>query len=99
MDALTDASPECKELLPTTAATFFQHFRLVQEDVNDFGTHNFCVSSFEVYGRALFVRPTAPMPAKAQLHATSATLRKSFDRIPPPPQPKAPEKSGGKKKQ
>ena len=26
MDALTDASPECKELLPTTAATFFQHF-------------------------------------------------------------------------
>jgi hypothetical protein len=26
MDAITDVSPECKELLPATASSFFQHF-------------------------------------------------------------------------
>lgn len=69
---------------------YYQYFRLTQTGPNANGTNNFCVSSFEVYGRVMHVEPLVS-ESSYFLPRTRLTKQgfKSFSPLPPPVEPKA----------
>eukprot|EP00667_Euglena_gracilis_P003012 EG_transcript_3019 len=70
-ESLTHATPfgfwELPRIDDPRSARYFRYFRLTQTAPNSFGTHEFQISSFEVYGRFLHVMddqsPPPPPPA------------------------------------
>lgn len=63
----------------------FQHFRLTQTAANSHGTHQFCVSAFEVYGRIIFVEKlTVESAASLPKTKVERTGFKTFSALPPP---------------
>ena len=69
---------------------YFQYFRLTQTGPNANGTNNFCISSFEVYGKVMHVEPLVS-ESSYFLPKTRLTKLgfKSFSALPPPVEPKA----------
>ena len=77
----------------------FQHFRIVQTGHNALGTQHLCVSSFEVYGRFVYVLDSKPqsitkLPPRGQRPSGFALPTE----LPPCVAKAAPKKGGGKKK-
>lgn len=70
---------------PHRGEPYFQHFRLTQLGPNACGTHQFCVSGFEVYGRLLYVEKLKVEPAGALPKMKIAKVSfAAFSAIPPP---------------
>lgn len=63
---------------------YFQHFRFTQTGPNACGTHNFCMSGIELYGRVMFVEKLA-VPKSSQIDMkVDRTGFSSFGPLPPP---------------
>eukprot|EP01012_Entosiphon_sulcatum_P035884 TRINITY_DN4562_c0_g1_i1.p1 TRINITY_DN4562_c0_g1~~TRINITY_DN4562_c0_g1_i1.p1 ORF type:complete len:681 (+),score=82.03 TRINITY_DN4562_c0_g1_i1:35-2044(+) len=79
-------------------AYYYRYFRIVQQGPNSFGSHELQVSSFEIYGRFIFITNDRPWPAPASpFRGANGRPDGPADdpELPPPPKPPKPRGKKG----